>query len=427
MIKRQVLLCGGFGMVIRFWFAASVLSCCVMCQTPVPDAVGAEKLYRSGNFREAAESYKASLKAKPGDVNAEFGLIRADLRLDRPEEAFEVAERALAEHPDSAQLMALMGEVRFRRAEMGEAEKIWLAAYKLDHKEFHALLGLAKLYRAYSLYRRSYDLLNAAHTIAPDDVDVQREWFGQLPRRQRLNAMEAYLAGPHPDDEEESENLRHYIAYLKATVDQPTHACKLVSKLDETTTKLEVLRNGPGRIDAMGLNVQLNGKNVKLELDTGASGVIIGRRLAEQAGLIRISEMKIGGIGDKGAQTGSYEVAEHLKVGELEFHDCVVRVSDRKTPTDRDGLIGANVFASYLIDIDIPGRGSSFPHCQSDRKMLRLPRRSIARERVKRRRKRILREAAPRRRQGNSCCPRTDTCRRRWRSGAGFSTSDTFC
>jgi hypothetical protein len=40
----------------------------------------------------------------------------------------------------------------------------------------------------------------------------------------------------------------------------------------------------------------------------------------------------------------------------LEFEDCVVRVTDSATPvTGQDGLIGTDVFSSYLIDIDIPG------------------------------------------------------------------------
>jgi hypothetical protein len=41
--------------------------------------------------------------------------------------------------------------------------------------------------------------------------------------------------------------------------------------------------------------------------------------------------------------------------GELEFKDCVVAVSDKRSVSDEDGLIGADVFGSYLIDIDLPG------------------------------------------------------------------------
>jgi hypothetical protein len=53
-------------------------------------------------------------------------------------------------------------------------------------------------------------------------------------------------------------------------------------------------------------------------------------------------------------QGGYLAVADHIQIGELEFADCVVTVTDRASVTDEDGLIGANVFGAYLIDIDFP-------------------------------------------------------------------------
>jgi len=63
----------------------------------------------------------------------------------------------------------------------------------------------------------------------------------------------------------------------------------------------------------------------------------------------------VGGIGDKGMQNGYLALAGHIQIGELEFQDCVVTVSDKHSIVDEDGLIGADVFGGYLIDIDFPG------------------------------------------------------------------------
>ena len=61
-------------------------------------------------------------------------------------------------------------------------------------------------------------------------------------------------------------------------------------------------------------------------------------------------------MGDSGSQGGYTAVADQIKVGDLEFEDCVVRVTDAAAPiANQDGLIGTDVFRSYLIDIDIPG------------------------------------------------------------------------
>ena len=98
--------------------------------------------------------------------------------------------------------------------------------------------------------------------------------------------MEAYLGGPHPDDEEETKWMTEYLAFLKATADKPVHACRLVSKVEQTETKLETMY-GPDihRMRGIGLSVRLNDRNVHLLLDTGAGGIMVNHRLAEKAGL----------------------------------------------------------------------------------------------------------------------------------------------
>ncbi len=47
-------------------------------------------------------------------------------------------------------------------------------------------------------------------------------------------------------------------------------------------------------------------------------------------------------------------MADHIRIGELEFADCIVTVSDRTSVRRRRWTVGANVFSSYLIDIDFP-------------------------------------------------------------------------
>jgi len=82
---------------------------------------------------------------------------------------------------------------------------------------------------------------------------------------------------------------------------------------------------------------------------------MLSRKVAEKAGLTSISEGHYAGIGDKGLQSGYTAVADHIRIGELEFQDCVVSVSDKRSVAEEDGLIGADVFGAYLVDIDLPG------------------------------------------------------------------------
>jgi len=239
---------------------------------------------------------------------------------------------------------------------MAEAEVSYLRAKKIDSSEVRADLGLWRLYSSYSLYRKAYDLLQSAHEIAPNNIEVQRVWLRMLPRKERLAALEAYLSGPHPDDEEETKWMTEYLEFLKATADKPVHACRLVSKVEQTETNLEIVYTPDGRrMRGIGLAAKLNGRNVHLQFDTGAGGIMVSHKVAEKAGLTSISSVHYAGIGDKGLQSGYTAVADRVRIGELEFQDCVVSVSDKGSLAEEDGLIGADVFGAYLIDMDLPG------------------------------------------------------------------------
>lgn len=211
-------------------------------ETAIPaELAAANQLYRAGRFAEAEASYQALLKVDSKLMPAQVGLVRAMLRQQKVDEALNVVNAALASQPNSAPLLAAKGNVQFRMAEMSDAELSYLAAKKLDPKEVHAYLGLARLYGSYSMYRLAYGQLQIAHEIAPDNIEVQKAWLSMLPRKERMAALEAYLAGDHPDNEEETKWMTESLEFLKATADKPLHSCRLVSKVEQTNTNLETM------------------------------------------------------------------------------------------------------------------------------------------------------------------------------------------
>ncbi len=311
----------------------------------------ANRLYRAGRFAEAEYSYEVLLKTDAKLVPAQVGLVRSLLWQQNVDVASETVNAALAVQPNSSALLAAKGDVQLRSGEMAEAERSYLAAQKLDPKETRAHLGLAMLYASYSLYRKAYDHLQIAHQIDPDDVEVELAWLSVLPRKQRLAAMQSYLDGARPDQEEKATWMTRYFEFLQTTTNQPIHACRLVSKSDQTETKLEAVYTNRHRMRGIALSTKVNDQKILLEVDTGASGIVLNRSFAEKAGLSRISAAYLRGIGDQGPQSGYRAVAGHIRIGDLEFEDCVVRVTDA---TDMPGLIGTDVFESYVIDLDIP-------------------------------------------------------------------------
>ena len=320
-----------------------------------PALAAADQLYRSGKFAEAESAYRSLIQSDPNQLRAHTGLVRALLRQEKTDEALTTVSAAITAFGDLPSLLAAKGDVQFRLGQISDAEASYNDAKELDRKDLHVHLGLMRVYRTQSLYRSAYDELRRAHDIAPDDPEVQLPWSATLPLKDRIAALEAYLASPHPADEDQTQRLTEVLAYLKATADKPAHACKIVSKVERTEVRLNILRDLTNTRSGIGLTVALNNQNADFQLDTGATGILLTRRAAEKVKLTRLSDIHISGVGDKGPQTGYTAVADHIRIGELEFQDCVVQVADKPTGINQDGLIGADIFSHFLIDIDVPG------------------------------------------------------------------------
>lgn len=315
----------------------------------------ADQLFAAGKIAEAGARYQALVNADPKLVAAQVGMIRCYMLLQKLDEAQAAADAALGLEPNSWLLQLTLGDLRFAEGKMPESERAYVKAENLKPDAAAPYLGLARVYRVYSLNRRAYDNLKRAHEVAPNDVQVQVLWFNSLPHQDRIPALEAYLASPNVNPQV-ARQLQQFLSYLKKNADAPTHACKLVSNVQETNTKLDALPRPGTKLGASGLAVKINGEEMRLALDTGSSGVLLGGTAAERLGLRKLANMPIMGVGDSGQQGGYTAVVDRIRVGDLEFQDCIVRVSEAATPvTGEDGLIGSDVFGAYLVDIDIPG------------------------------------------------------------------------
>jgi len=127
-----------------------------------------------------------------------------------------------------------------------------------------------------------------------------------------------------------------------------------VSNVTAAETPLVRLMVDATHLRGYGLTVEVNGKKSKLLLDTGASGITINRNLAAKAAVTNISYTEIGGVGDKGNQNAYVGLVDSLGIGQLEFQNCTVHVLERRSVIGEDGLVGADVFSAFLVDIDFP-------------------------------------------------------------------------
>ena len=329
----------------------------VSSQKPLQELLAqALQSYQTGKFDAAIEKYQAALQQDPKSGEAYAGLARVYLKQEKVQAAFDTADKGVAVAPDSLAVHTALGEVYFRQGKMVESESEFRKAVNTTHPEARACLGLARLYDALSFHARAKTMLEKAHALDPNDPDIQRPWLSTLSRSERIHSLEDYLSKSTNDDKETRDSLQRYLTLLKEREKLAGKSCKLVSKVTATQTDLKAMMTDPTHLHGFGLAVKVNGQSARLLLDTGASGLLINKKMAEKAGIKLLTTTKIGGIGDNGESEVYVGYADSIKVGDLEFQNCLVDVSEKRSVLDDDGLIGADVFSHYLVVLDFPNQ-----------------------------------------------------------------------
>jgi predicted aspartyl protease len=343
-----------------FIFAACIggrSALAVSCPVAPPHAPSdADEAFLHSDYDRAATLYQAQLQQKPDDPDLTVRLAQVFLRQQKVKEAEDVVQKALAQNPKSAVLLTALGAVQYREGAPWLAGASAEAAIKLDPCYPQLRLLNAQLMRLSSLYASAAQEISTAHALAPHDPQIRRRWLDTLPLKDRITELEAYLSTGNGDDPETIQNLHFYLDYLKRQMIEPHKSCRLVSDTETATVPFAAMMRDGAHIRAFGLDVKFNNHNARLEIDTGASGLVISRSVAEHAGLKQFSQMNVGGIGSDGRKPGYTAFADDIKIGSLEFRDCAVAVIDQRNVVDSDGLIGMDVFSHFLITLDYPMR-----------------------------------------------------------------------
>jgi tetratricopeptide (TPR) repeat protein/predicted aspartyl protease len=315
------------------------------------------RLYNTGKLDDAVGAYNAIITSGgPDAVLAYAGLARVYLKQEKINDAFAAASKAVALTPGKKPAITVLGEVYFRQGKLNLAEESFLNSLKACDVDARSYLGFSKIFRATSNYKRAKDAVMQAYKIDPEDPDIKRAYMATLSRSERLKFLRDYLSRETNDDAERRRNMERELAVLEYETGKTGHTCRLTSKVTSTQTALEALLIDRRHIRGYGLRVKVNGASAKLLMDTGASGIVIDKKIADKAGIKKIVENDAKGIGDKALAAGYVGSADTIQIGDLQFEGCNVDVLEGNSVLEDDGLIGADVFQSFLVDIDFPDK-----------------------------------------------------------------------
>jgi len=334
----------------------------VSCPDPIPPTAGNVAL-AEGKRAAAEAAFRESMKAEgPSQEKAHDGLIRALIEEDKVKEADAEAKKWLAAVPGSGWAHIASAEVLWRQGKIYEAQTLLQDTSKTAgcNAQLHA--DFARLLEFMGLYATASKQVALAHRLDPEDPQINSDWLYTQPRAVRLQAVTNTLA----NDKSLSDEARKRLEERKKALEAPPQpdACRLVSPMGSNTIPFRAMHNGPEDPVIYGLDVGINGTKRRLEIDTGASGIIVYKSAASSLHLNPEIHFKSYGIGDSGnVETYAAKVSS-IKIGNLEFADCYVQVIDdsnqrdftgTKIDSSTDGLIGGDVFSDFLFTLDFPG------------------------------------------------------------------------
>jgi len=324
-------------------------------------AVAADKLddaraqLRAGHTDAAIELLRAQVAKDPAAVEPSMLLAETLLSQERFDEADEVVERALGRNHSDARLHRLLGDLRYREGRVFDADKAYKAAIKIDPQNARAIYGVSRVFQATCLRKKAYEMLRVAHAIDFHDPRIAGAFYATDSRSPAAVArMEAALARNHDTSDEKADaafdrTLKKWIAEAKALEGKP----EFDPAGPDQPHRIPLRRLMDGRrLTGGSLPVKINNVRTDLRFDTGAGGILLSSRFAERAGIRRLADTEISGIGNGAPVKGWVGYAPQVQVGDLEFSNCLVTVPEKGATDDSGGLIGSDIFQRYLVKIN---------------------------------------------------------------------------
>ncbi len=347
---RHLVLLGFATLACPATLLAQSASCSVAQPHPLTEE---QQAVIRGDLPRAETLYRQKIAQQPKDSELTAGLVRTLLAEQKVDDAESTVKTALAATPQSVELLTALAEVQYREGLPWDEEKTLELAQKVNLCYARLHLVFAKYYLFSSYYATALAKIKLAHQLDPYDPDIRRAWVPTMPLQQRIDQLKTYLAS-NDADVDSLRRARYELALLENRQQSRNSSCHLASPVNSTDIPFAAIMIDAQRIRGWGLEVAFNDHKSRLEIDTGASGLYVSRPVAEHAGLKPITKSEASGIGNKGEQGGYIAYADSIRIGGLEFKDCLVEVSDRRSVVGTDGLIGMDVFSSFLVTLDFP-------------------------------------------------------------------------
>jgi hypothetical protein len=301
----------------------------------------ADRAFAAGDAARAEVLYTAQLDASATPANY-AAVVKSELDRNNLTKAMATATRAAAAMPKSAEAQSLVGDTLLRSGQIVEAGATYSKALALDPCSARAQLGIGKINDLLSHHAAAARKFSIAHSLAPSDPEITVAFLATLSDTQRVPVLRAFLASNPLLPVAAVDDLAAQLAILDRH-----KSCAASQPFATATIELDPIMFSAKYPRSWGTKVRLNNSdNPLLELDPSVSGIVIGKKDAEHAGIHPLTTLPA----DPAATYVG--VADRVRIGNIEYRDCPVTVVSDAALADHNGLIGTNFFRDHIIHID---------------------------------------------------------------------------
>jgi hypothetical protein len=281
------------------------------------------------------------LQQKPQDAELSAALVRVLLHEDKVAEAFTQANAALGANPHAAAALTALAEVQLRQGQPWLAMETLDSAVAADACYARAHLIRGRVFRIDSMYASERAEIKLANEINPSDPDIQHDSLRILSPANDIEGTANALATTKDVDAETRQKAEATMHSLLPLLSENSQTCKVLPSMASATIPLQPSFADVKHIDGYRLEADLPKNKAKLIVDSAASGLYISKTLSEQNGFQHGAEDPPGTVR-----------VDSVHIGPLEFHDCIVGVSDMAFAGKADGFIGTDMFAPWLVTLE---------------------------------------------------------------------------
>jgi len=303
----------------------------------------AETAYAAGHYSKAEDLYGQAITQHPDDVQLSAALVRTLLHEGDVEQAEAKVDHIRGAQPNSAYVLTAQAEVQIRQGLPWAAIETLDKAAKTDPCLARVHLLRSRVLRLQSMYASERAEIQKAYDIDPTDPDIRHSYLSVVHPAQEIDGIEKSLKSDTGLDTDTRAKAQTSIDDMMSLVREDSQTCKVMPTEQSATLPLQRSYQDPKHVDGYRLEVQFSQTKVRLQVDTAASGMYISQVLADQNGFEHNSNDPAGTVR-----------ADNVKIGPLEFKNCLLGVSDTPFPGKSDGFIGTDLFSSYLITLDHP-------------------------------------------------------------------------